>query len=223
MMKENKFKSREEQKLENNKQNRINTATLVVIILFLVFLVTLVIIVRRNIEISEQKKPAIITISAEKKEAYPKNSEIKISSSIIPDDIDSSALTWYSSNEEVAKFEKGSILKALSIGQTVIYAELSGIKSNELNIVIANYLEDVNIDNIPKQIEENNSIDLDIKYLPADSINTDIKIESSNDKIISVREKTLIAQKIGNAKITIKDSFNNIMRIFEVNVIPKKK
>lgn len=196
---------------------------LVAIILVLVFLVVLVIIVRRNIEIAEQKKPSLITISTEKKDAYPKKVEIPIEYKLMPDHIDSTDLTWHSSDEEVAKFNKKNILETVSIGQTVIHAELSGIKSNEIDIYVANFLEDINIENMPKQMFANKSVDLEIELLPADSVNTVLKIESSDEKIISVRDNSLIAQNKGDATITIKDSQNNILKSYEIKVLVESK
>lgn len=217
------FSSREEQIENFNKEKRKQSKSLIAVVLFLVFLVVLVIIVRRNIEIAEQRKPSLITISIEKKEAFPRKVEIPVEYNIMPDHIDSSDLIWHSSDEEVAAFNDENVLETLSIGQTVIYAELSGIKSNEINIHVANFLEDVNIENMPKQIAANKSVELDIELLPADSINSDIKIESSDEKILSVRDKTIIAQNKGEVTLTIKDSFNNILRTYDIKVTAESK
>lgn len=214
-----KFISREEQQSEQIKEEKINKIILTSIILFLVALVILVILVRRDIEIAKEMKPSLITISAEKKDAFPRNTEVIINYNLMPDHIDGKNLNWISTNPEVADFTKDNTLKTSSIGQTLVYAELSGIKSNELNIIVANYLEDAIIKDIPKQIEKGKSFDLNIELSPADSVNTDIRIESSDDKILTVRDKALFAQKLGTATITIKDSFNNILRTYEIQVI----
>lgn len=209
------------EKTSNQKESEIKKQSfmLVGIILFLVCLVILVILVRRNIEISIQKKPSLITISTNKIDTFAKNVEIEVEYILMPDHIDSSELKWFTSNEEVAIFTKDNLLQTLSVGQTTIYAELSGVRSNELNIIVANFLEDVNITNIPKQIIINKSIELDIELLPADSVNTSIKIESSDDKILSVRERTVTANNIGEVTLTVKDKFNNILRDYEIQVI----
>lgn len=220
MSKENKFRSREDEEKDLKKENLIQKIILTSIILFLVILIILVIFVRRNIEVAEQKKPSLITISTEKKDAYSKNAEIEINYTLMPENIDTTNLTWHSSNEEVAKFEKNNILKTISIGQTIIYAELSGIKSNELNITVANFLEDVNIDNIPKQLEVSKTVDLNIELLPPDSINSTVKIESSDDKILSIKDKTIMALTPGEVMITIKDNLNNVLRKYEIQIIP---
>lgn len=214
------FKSREEEKIDQLKEKKVQTVYLVSIIMFLVFLVILVISVRRNIEIAEQKKPSLITISLDKKDGYAKNSEIPVNYTLMPDHVDSTELQWHSSNEEIAAFGNDNVLKTLSVGQTTIYAELSGVKSNELNIVVSNFLEDINIDNIPKQIEVGKSIDLNIELLPPDSVNTTLKIESSDDKILSVRDRTVIAQNPGEVTLVIKDSFSNILRNYEIHIVP---
>lgn len=216
----NEFKSRDQEIKDLKKEEKIDKIKIIFILIFLVLLVILVIIIKRNIEIAEQKIPSLITISTEKKDAYGKKSEITIDYTIIPDHIDSTNLTWHSSNKEVAKFENNNILKTLNLGQTIIHAELSGIKSNELNIVVANFLEDVSIDNLPKQMEVGKAVDLNIELLPADSINSTVKIESSDDKIISVRDKTITAQNPGEVTLIIKDNLNNILRNYEIQVIP---
>ncbi len=215
----NVFQSREEQTKENIIETKKQKILLLSIILFLVVLVTLVIFVRRNIEIIEEMKPSLITISVPKSEAFAKNTKIEVGYLLMPDHIDSSTLTWHSSNEEVAQFLEGNVLQTLSIGQSMIYAELGGVKSNELNIIVANFLEDVDITNIPKQLSINKSLELEVELLPADSVNTTIKIESSDEKIISVRERTITAHHAGEATLTIKDKFNNILRSYEIQVI----
>lgn len=218
---ESSFYSLEKESKENAIKTKKERLILIGIILFLIFLVVLVILVRRNLEISIQKKPSLITISTNKTDTFSKNTEIEVEYILMPDHIDSTDLIWHSSNEEVATFIKDNILKTLSIGQTTIYTELSGVKSNELNIIVGNFLEDVNIINIPKQLTVNKSLELEVELLPADSVNTTIKIESSDDKILTVRERIIMAISPGEVTLTIKDKFNNILRNYEIQVIPE--
>lgn len=212
-------KDSKEQAIKTKKQENV----LIWIILFLVSLVVLVIFVRRNLEIAIQKKPSLITISTNKIDTFSKNEEIEVNYTLMPDHIDSTNLIWHSSNEEVAIFTKANNLKTLTVGETTIYAELSGVKSNELNIIVANFLEDVNITNIPKQLTVNKSVDLEVELLPADSVNTTIKIESSDDKILSVRERTIMAISTGEVTLSVKDKSNKLLRDYQIQVLPEVK
>lgn len=138
----------------------------------------------------------------------------KIKINYYPSNSNLTDLRWkISSDETNTTLEiRDSLAYGKSKGKSRIWLENNYIKSNEIEFETVEFLNSINVLNPIKTMHINTEHKYDLKFLPDNSINKDIKIISSKSNVIEVKEDyTIKAKNKGTSKITIKDNFDNIL------------
>lgn len=211
-------KHKEEREKTEKRMQRMNIGIIIFTTVFIIILFSILIYTRRKLEIIQSNKPSLLSITTQFKEPLPKETIVNVEYLVLPKEIKQDKLKWHSSNESVAYFEKGNTLKTINIGETRIYAELNGIKSNEYTVKVANFLEKIVLLNFPEEMKVGEESNIEIEYEPKDAINKELKITSSDDSIISIVDNQIKALKEGEVSITFKDSLDHILQIKFIKV-----
>lgn len=138
----------------------------------------------------------------------------KIKINYYPSNSNLTDLRWkISSDETNTTLEiRDSLAYGKSKGKSKIWLENNYIKSNEIEFETVEFLNSINVLNPIKTMHINTEHKYDLKFLPDNSINKDIKIISSKSNVIEVKEDyTIKAKNKGTSKITIKDNFDNVL------------
>lgn len=138
----------------------------------------------------------------------------KIKINYYPSNSNLTDLRWkISSYETNTTLEiRDSLAYGKSKGKSKIWLENNYIKSNEIEFETVEFLNSINVLNPIKTMHINTEHKYDLKFLPDNSINKDIKIISSKSNVIEVKEDyTIKAKNKGTSKITIKDNFDNVL------------
>ena len=153
-----------------------------------------------------------------KNENINKNGSITLTPIINPVDYKNYKIYWSSSDTKVANVDQNGKVTGVSVGKANITATVNN-KSATISItVIENIIKATNIkvseNNIKMTIGDTKRIDYEV--LPQNATNKSVKITSSDNTIISVKDNVITALKDGEAIITL--SLDNIKSVIKVTV-----
>lgn len=211
--------NKEKMEKEIKNINIKNSIIIYSVLAFLILLFGLVVYTRRRIDIIERQRPSLISIQAPKVK-LSKETKQAINYTILPQTIKDDNLVWKSTNPDVAFFSDNNNIYTKSLGTTVIYAELNGIKSNELTIEVVNYLEKIEVLDFPDELKQGEKHIIKVNYIPKDAINKNISIETSDAKIATVADNTILALTPGDVVITFKDDQGAILLTKSIKINP---
>lgn len=140
-----------------------------------------------------------------------------------PDNADNvKEIKWHSSNEQIASISMNGKLEGKSSGECRLICLAENV-SAQCICVVRPYLEEIKV-NIPSlsngvlcmfPLQE---IPLQLQFIPENSIDTEVKIHTSNYDIVNIVGGKLIAKKKGNATITITNVNKRKAVSFKVSV-----
>lgn len=150
----------------------------------------------------------------------------KIECDFSPVDADNTdQIKWKSTNESVVIVDSNGFIKCIGKGQSRIICTAENI-SAQCKCIIKPYLKELKIELpenkdslILKPMEE---YEIVVKKEPSDSIDSIVRMISSDCDIANVIGNRIIAKKIGKTMITVINNSNRVKISFEVEVSKKK-
>lgn len=193
---------------------------IVCVILILIIIAMLISFVIKNI-----KKDDSVPVNAASKEIS--ELVIKIEKNVISVEqeakieVSSNAkdIVWTSSNPDIISVQDG-VIKGITPGKSIIFAEINDIKSNEIEVECIIKLESITLNKTETQIQIGQAETLTTSVLPENATYKDILWSSSDANIATVQNGTITAINIGKCEIIAKDKFEEIETKCMVEVMP---
>lgn len=123
---------------------------------------------------------------------------------VLPENATDKAITWKSSNTEVAAVENGKV-KALKAGKAIITAQSANGKTAQCEVIVTPKtieVSEISLNKITLTLTEGDSETLTANILPADATNKALTWTSSNTEVATVENGKVMAVKAGTATIT---------------------
>ena len=132
--------------------------------------------------------------------------EEKLTASVSPDNAENKALTWMSSNEQIATVDTNGNVKAVKAGETWIKAVSvdNADAKDSCKVTVTQPVTDITLSQDTIQmttIGENRQLEATV--LPEDASNKDVKWKSSNESICMVANGKVIATGFGTAVVMV--------------------
>jgi uncharacterized protein YjdB len=150
---------------------------------------------------------------------------LKLKTTIEPTNATNKAVTWTSSNNNIATVDNTGLVKALNKGTvTITVTTKDKSKVDEISIEITVPIEIVNI----KEVESTNldigsEIKLNANLESSGSTNTKYVWESSNNEVATVNQDGIVSgKKTGTVTITLKTEDNKVYDEIVLNIVEEK-
>lgn len=144
----------------------------------------------------------------------------------IPDDADNfDSIDWKCTDYSVATVDKSGVIKGIKPGDCKVICVAENV-SAQCTVIVLPYLEEIRCD-IPLNknrvllMEPMQELNMGIELYPANSIDSQLSISTSNYDIVNVINQKLIAKKNGTAHISITNSTGRQTFNFTVSVQKK--
>ena len=134
-----------------------------------------------------------------------KNHTSSLTANVLPVDADSKEIIWQSGNNSIASVDRLGLVRAISSGETHIYASLASNPQIKDSCLVSVYqpVTDIKLNYNEKSIKVGESFDLKATVFPSDADNKNVIWISSNDAIAKVDEGNVQGQKAGTAIISV--------------------
>ncbi|MGN0468537.1 MAG: Ig-like domain-containing protein [Acutalibacteraceae bacterium] len=134
-----------------------------------------------------------------------KGGSLTLNAVVLPDDTSNKAVTWKSSNKNVATVSNG-VVQAIGKGTAVITAvSADGKAQSDCKVEVLLAAESITTDKEKYIVPVGDSLKIQATVLPEDTADKTLLWSSDNEKIVSVSsEGTVTAVSAGTANITIK-------------------
>ncbi len=153
----------------------------------------------------EDVLPTSIEINGEKQVEVGK--EVTLSAVISPDNATSKAITWESSDKNVATINEYGVLKGISEGEVTItaIAKADNNVKNSVTVTVVpstKELQSITIKGAKNYLVLGNVFDLFVVFNPESYANQEVEWSSSNEDVASVEDGLVTAITTGSCKIT---------------------
>lgn len=137
-----------------------------------------------------------------------KGSSAQLSATILPSDADDLSVSWYSSDETIAKVDRDGVITSISSGNATIYVKAEGNPSliDSCFITVFQPVSEIRLNNVDKKIKVRESFNLMATISPSDADDKSVIWTSSNDSIATVVNGKVTGVKAGTALITATSS-----------------
>ena len=205
----------------NNPKKKIHFERIILIILIIIaiiFIKKYSVIQKIILEIKPIKIEALNIISENTE--IELGESITLSSEISPKEYTKSDLKWETSNSDIIEVVDGKIT-GKNVGKATVYLidNLTGVKSNELEIEVLIGIKEIVIENQIEKLQLGEVHKLSIKILPEDATYKDLQYESSDINILTIDNNgNMIANAIGKTNIKIKNYKGLELKNFDLEV-----
>ena len=139
--------------------------------------------------------------------------------SFVPEDAEDKALTWMSTNKEVALVDANGTVTAVAEGTTIITARTSNSKSASCMVSVIKPLTGISIVQPSLSLDQGDTARLLVNYFPTDATNKEVVWTSTAPRIAMVSKTGLVtAVNSGVAVITATSVDGNFTSTCVVNV-----
>lgn len=132
--------------------------------------------------------------------------ELQLACTVTPDHAYYQAVTWSSSDEQVATVDENGLVKAVADGTVTITAtttDPSSTASASCTITVGQAVRRVMLDQPTATVAKGKTVALKASVLPENALNTGVTWSSSNENIATVSAKGVVTGKgVGKATIT---------------------
>ena len=205
----------------NNPKKKIHFERIILIILIIIaiiFIKKYSVIQKIILEIKPIKIEALNIISENTE--IELGESITLSSEISPKEYTKSDLKWETSNSDIIEVVDGKIT-GKNVGKATVYLidNLTGVKSNELEIEVLIGVKEIVIENQIEKLQLGEVHKLSMKILPEDATYKDLQYESSDINILTIDNNgNMIANAIGKTNIKIKNYKGLELKSFDLEV-----
>lgn len=128
----------------------------------------------------------------------------KLETSVIPEDATYRGLVFESSNLDIATIDNDGNIIANAIGQTVItIKDYEEKELNSFNINITKIpVEEITLDDKEVTLGKGQEYIINAKVIPIEATYTDVEWESSDESVVTIKNRKIKAVQTGTAKIT---------------------
>ena len=133
--------------------------------------------------------------------------EARLSATVLPDGASSTAVTWSSSDKNVAAVDSYGNITAKGVGTAVITVKtVQGSKSASCTVTVTQKPSEITLNKKSLTLYEGESEALTAAFLPENTTLKELIWESSDEKIATVENGKVTAVSLGSAVITAKSA-----------------
>lgn len=176
----------------------------------------------KNVTIFEEPNPAQSINIVHDSLKIAVNNSIQLSAIVLPEDADSKAFTWRSSNYDVASVTSNGMVTGLKSGKCYIYVTLDSDNEISDSCVVNVYqpVSSIQLNESSKSIKVGESFELLATVFPEDADNKEVVWSSDNVEMASVENGHVTAKKPGVVNICVSSEENkNIFDCCELSII----
>ena len=151
---------------------------------------------------------------------------LRLSATVLPDDVRNPKVLWTSSNDKVATVDADGVVTAIAVGETTITATAadgSGVSATCKVTVTTKLVTSINLSKEELTLEKTFTAQLVATVLPEDAYDRSVVWSSGNNEVATVSQEGLVtAVGVGMTDITVKaNDGSEVSATCKVTVTPK--
>ena len=128
--------------------------------------------------------------------------KIKLTTTVLPDNVTDKTLTWESSDKELVIVDSEGEIKALGVGEASIIVKTSNGKEDTIKVTVKPIkVSEIKIDESDVKLKVNETANLTVTVLPENVTDKQLEWSSENEEIVTVEDGVITAIKVGETKV----------------------